>query len=259
MSAMIAIIEARRCGGEASGRNGGFCAPSISHGVSNALKRWPDEAEQLIRLGRQNLDELAADLQRFNINVEFERQGKLNVASQPWQVDGLRSMQRNYARFGIDCEWLEGRDLAPPLLGHLKSSVIPVYDYSLVSEPLSNQQLAAIGWTGRYGIADSGNQFHYLRKTADNRILWAGFDAIYHFGGRRDETLTQRPQSFQRLAEQFHQTFPALGNVRFTHAWGGIIDTSARTTMFTGANIRAALPMPWVSPGKVYRPVALPR
>ncbi|KAB0491143.1 NAD(P)/FAD-dependent oxidoreductase [Pseudomonas vancouverensis] len=307
----IAIIEARRCGGEASGRNGGFCAPSISHGVSNALKRWPDEAQQLIRLGRQNLDELAADVQHYGMQVEFERAGKLNVATQPWQVDGLRAMQRNYARFGIECEWLEGsalaqkldspayvagvfepnyallnpakmaaelrrvcleqgialfenspvqkleahRDhlllrtaegeviagkvalatnIAPPLLGHLASSVIPVYDYSLVTEPLSDEQLAAIGWTGRYGIADAGNQFHYLRKTADNRMLWAGFDAIYHFGGRRDEALTQRPESFRRLAEQFQQAFPALRDVRFSHAWGGIIDTSARTTLFTG-------------------------
>jgi glycine/D-amino acid oxidase-like deaminating enzyme len=313
--AHIAIIEARRCGGEASGRNGGFCAPSISHGVSNALKRWPQEAEQLIRLGRKNLDELAADLQHFGMNVEFEREGKLNLASQPWQIDGLRSMQRNYARFGIACEWLEGRQLAeklnsplygaglfepnyallnpakmaaelrracleqgirlfehspvldlkkhndhlrlrtasgelqagqialatniaPPLLGHLASSVIPVYDYSLVSEPLSDAQLQVIGWTGRYGIADSGNQFHYLRKTADNRILWAGYDAIYHYGGRRDEALTQRPASFSRLAEQFHQAFPALGKVRFSHAWGGIIDTSARTTMFTGCEMQ---------------------
>ncbi|MBV6821896.1 FAD-binding oxidoreductase [Pseudomonas sp. PD9R] len=307
----ITIIEARRCGGEASGRNGGFCAPSISHGVSNALKRWPQEAEKLIRLGRQNLDELAADLQHFGMQVEFEREGKLNVASQPWQIDGLRSMQRNYARFGIECEWFEGSELArkldsplygagvfepnyallnpakmaaelrrvclaqgirlfeqspvlelmegknllrlrtadgdmsaghvalatniaPPLLGHLASSVIPVYDYTLVSEPLSDAQLTAIGWTGRYGIADSGNQFHYLRKTADNRILWGGFDAIYHFGGRRDEALTQRPESFNRLAEQFRQAFPSLREVRFSHAWGGIIDTSARTTMFTG-------------------------
>lgn len=309
--ASIAIIEARRCGGEASGRNGGFCAPSISHGVSNALKRWPEEAQQLIRLGRQNLDELAADLQRFGMQVEFEREGKLNVASQPWQIDGLRAMQRNYARFGIECQWLEGGDLAqrldspaysaglfepnyallnpakmaaelrrvcleqgielfenspvqtlhsdsdrmrlptaggeviagqvalatniaPPLLGHLASSVIPVYDYTLVSEPLTPAQLQAIGWIGRYGIADSGNQFHYLRKSADNRILWGGYDAIYHFGGRRDEALTQRPESFQRLAEQFRQTFTPLGDVRFSHAWGGIIDTSARTTMFTG-------------------------
>ena len=311
----IAIIEARHCGGEASGRNGGFCAPSISHGVSNALKRWPQEAERLIRLGRQNLDELAADLQHFGMQVEFEREGKLNLASQPWQVEGLRSMQRNYARFGIECEWLEGRalaqrldsplygagvfepnyallnpakmaaelrrvclkqgirlfeqspvlelqntgdrlrlrtanggmeagqialatNIAPPLLGHLASSVIPVYDYSLVSEPLSDEQLQTIGWTGRYGIADSGNQFHYLRKTADNRILWAGYDAIYHFGGRRDEALTQRPASFKRLAEQFHQAFPPLRDVRFSHAWGGIIDTSARTTMFTGCEMQ---------------------
>ena len=47
--ARIVLVEAARCGGEASGRNGGFCAPSISHGVSNALNRWPDEAERLIR------------------------------------------------------------------------------------------------------------------------------------------------------------------------------------------------------------------
>lgn len=309
--ANIAVIEARRCGGEASGRNGGFCAPSISHGVSNALKRWPEEAEKLVRLGRQNLDELAADLQHYGMQVEFERDGKLNLASQPWQVEGLRAMQHNYARFGIDCQWLEGAELASrldspryvaglyepnyallnpvkmvaelrrvcleqgvqlfenspvqalqqhgeritlrtlhgeaeaghvalatniaePLLGRLASSVIPVYDYALVSEPLSDAQLAAIGWRGRYGIADAGNQFHYLRKTADNRILWGGYDAIYHFGNRRDEALTQRPESFNRLAEQFQETFPALVGVSFSHAWGGIIDTSARTTLFTG-------------------------
>ncbi|MDF3934825.1 NAD(P)/FAD-dependent oxidoreductase, partial [Pseudomonas citronellolis] len=312
--ASVAVLEARRCGGEASGRNGGFCAPSISHGVSNALKRWPEEAEQLVRLGRQNLDELAADLTRFGMQVEFEREGKLNLASQPWQVEGLRAMQRNYARFGIDCEWLEGAELAgrldsrqyvaglfepnyallnpakmvaelrrvcleqgvalfedtpvrelhqrgerlilrtaageveagqvalatniaAPLLGHLASSVIPVYDYALVTEPLSDVQLAAIGWRGRYGIADAGNQFHYLRKTADNRILWGGYDAIYHFGGRRDEALTQRPASFERLAEQFQETFPVLGGVSFSHAWGGVIDTSARTTLFTGCEV----------------------
>ncbi|MFJ3468832.1 NAD(P)/FAD-dependent oxidoreductase [Pseudomonas sp. NPDC090201] len=307
----IAVIEARRCGSEASGRNGGFCAPSISHGVGNAFKRWPAEAERLIRLGRQNLDEMADDIRRLGMQVEFEREGKLNLASQPWQIEGLRSMQRNYAGLGIECEWLEAdalsqrldspvyraglfepnyaqlnpvrmvtelrrvcleqgvllfenspvlelrpehdgllirtaeaqaragkvalaTNIAPPLLGQLSSSVIPVYDYALVTEPLSDAQLHAIGWRGRYGIADAGNQFHYLRKTADNRILWGGFDAVYHFGGRRDEHLTQRPESFNRLALQFRQAFPALQGVSFSHAWGGIIDTSARTTLFTG-------------------------
>lgn len=309
--ASIVVLEARRCGGEASSRNGGFCAPSISHGVSNALKRWPDEAQRLIRLGRENLDAFEDDLRHFGLQVEFERSGKLNLASTPWQVDGLRAMQANYARFGIDCEFLEGAALrqrldsplyraglyepnyallnpgrmvdelrrvcleqgiqlfehspvtslrersehilletglgqveaaqvalasnvAPPLLGALRSSVIPIYDYALTTRPLSDAQLQAIGWNERYGIADSGNQFHYLRKTADNRILWGGYDAVYHYGSRRDEALTQRPQSFLRLAEQFHAAFPALGQVVFSHAWGGVIDTSARTTLFCG-------------------------
>ncbi|MEN0104976.1 MAG: FAD-dependent oxidoreductase, partial [Pseudomonas sp.] len=309
--ARIVVLEAGQCGREASGRNGGFCAPSISHGVSNALKRWPAEAEHLIRIGRENLVDFAEDLQRFGLQVEFELAGKLNVASQPWQVDGLHAMLRNYARFGVECEFLQGAalkekldspayvagvfepnyallnpakmvselrrvcleqgvqlfehspvtglrtdgkqqlletglgtvraakvvlatNIAPPLLGKLKPAVVPIYDYALVSEPLSEAQLAAIGWCERYGIADSGNQFHYLRKTADNRILWGGYDAIYHYGSRRDEALTQRPQSFLRLAEQFQATFPALAEVSFSHAWGGIIDTSARTTLFCG-------------------------
>lgn len=309
--ASIVLLEAGQCGLEASGRNGGFCAPSISHGVSNALKRWPNEAEQLIRIGRENLTAFADDLQAYGLQVEFELAGKLNVASQPWQVDGLHAMRRNYQRFGVECEFLQGAalkekldspayvagvfepnyallnpakmvgelrrvclelgvqlfehspvtglrsdgnqqlletglgtvragkvvlatNIAPPLLGKLKPAVVPIYDYALMTEPLSDAQLAAIGWRERYGIADSGNQFHYLRKTADNRILWGGFDAIYHYGSRRDEALTQRPQSFLRLAEQFQATFPALANVTFSHAWGGIIDTSARTTLFCG-------------------------
>ena len=91
-----------------------------------------------------------------------------------------------------------------------------------------------IGWVGRYGIADCGNQFHYTRKTADNRILWGGYDAIYHFGSDRADARRQRPESFERLVQNFDRAFPALSDVKFTHIWGGIIDTSTRTTFFAG-------------------------
>lgn len=326
--ARIVLLEAGRCGDAASGRNGGFCAPSISHGIGHALQRWPAEAERLIRLGRENLDEMEADLAHFAIATEFERTGKLNVAATPWQVEALRAMERNYARFGIDCTFLEGPALrrkldsplyvaglfepnyallnpsmlvaelrrvcldqgveiyedtpvqalrretdgiflktprgqlraprvalatnaAPPLLRRLRPAVIPVYDYILVTEPLRPAQLQAIGWTGRYGVTDGGNQFHYLRKTADDRILWGGYDAIYHFGSRRDEARTQRPESFARLARQFAEAFPPLADVSFTHAWGGVIDTSARTTFFggTAAGGRVAYAMGFTGQG----------
>lgn len=316
--ARIVLLEAKRCGQEASGRNGGFCAPSISHGVGNAVARWPAEAETLIRLGRENLDGLARDLDALGIDAEFERSGKLNVAATSWQADGLRAMQHNYRRFGIDCQLLEGDALrdrfdspkymcglfepnyglvnparlvaglrrqclsrgieihegtpvtalaatrsglrlatpqanlqaaravmatnaAVPLLRRLRPTVIPIFDYALVTAPLTDAQLAAIGWTGRHGIADSGNQFHYSRKTADNRILWGGYDAVYHFGSRRDDALYQRRESFARLAGNFADAFPALAGIPFTHAWGGIIDTSARTTFFSGLALNGRL------------------
>lgn len=307
----IVLLEAKECGQEASGRNGGFCAPSISHGVSNAFARWPAEAETLIRLGRENLDALEQDLAAFAIDAEFERSGKLNLARRPWEIEGLKTLAAAYAQLDIECRLLEGdalrercnspvygaglfepnyalvnpsklvaglrdaclkRDIriyektpvkvlrevgggvhleapmanikakraimatnaAVPLLPRLRRTIIPIFDYSLVTEPLSDVQLDEIGWTGRHGATDSGNQFHYFRKTADNRILWAGYDAIYHYGSRRDPCLLQREESFARLARQFATAFPSLSNVRFDYKWGGMIDTSARTTFFVG-------------------------
>ena len=57
---------------------------------------------------------------------------------------------------------------------------------------LGRRSSASIGWAHRQGIGDSGNQFHYYRLTADSRILWGGYDAIYHFGNRVDVELEQR-------------------------------------------------------------------
>src|SRR3954447_8535560 len=59
---------------------------------------------------------------------------------------------------------------------------VPVYDYVLATEPLTDVQLDRIGWRNRQGIGDCANQFHYYRLTVDNRIVWGGYDAVYHYG-----------------------------------------------------------------------------
>lgn len=122
----------------------------------------------------------------------------------------------------------------PPLLKHLSFYIVPVYDYALMTEPLSKTQRDAIGWHGREGVGDYGNQFHYYRTTADGRILWGGYDAIYYRNNEMGPHLENRPESFARLAEHFFQTFPQLTGLRFTHAWGGAIDTCSRYTVFWG-------------------------
>src|SRR6185312_1119979 len=122
----------------------------------------------------------------------------------------------------------------PSLLKRFRLHTVPVYDYVLMTEPLSDGQLASIGWHRRQGIADTGNQFHYYRLSADNRILWGGYDAIYHYGGRIRAEYEDRPDSFDKLARHFFTTFPQLEGVKFTHRWAGVIDTSSRFCAFFG-------------------------
>ncbi|MHB8867618.1 MAG: NAD(P)/FAD-dependent oxidoreductase [Thermoleophilia bacterium] len=122
----------------------------------------------------------------------------------------------------------------PPLARSLRRYLAPVYDYALMTEPLSPGQLASLGWRHRQGIADAGNQFHYYRLSKDDRILWGGYDAVYRFGGPVRPDLDQSPEVFGRLAHHFFRTFPQLEGVRFSHSWGGPIDTCSRFSVFFG-------------------------
>ncbi len=122
----------------------------------------------------------------------------------------------------------------PSLLKRYRLHTVPVYDYALMTEPLSGEQSQEIGWQGGEGISDLANQFHYYRKSADNRILFGGYDAVYHYGGRIRASYEERPQSFRTLASHFFTTFPQLEGLKFSHRWAGAIDTSTRFCPFFG-------------------------
>ena len=91
---------------------------------------------------------------------------------------------------------------------------VPVYDYVLVTEPLSAAQLASLGWRNRQGAADAGNQFHYFRLTADNRVLWGGYDAVYFNGGTgQRRPTTSGPRRSRAWPGTSSRTFPQLEDV----------------------------------------------
>ncbi|PSK99981.1 hypothetical protein CLV63_102108 [Murinocardiopsis flavida] len=76
-----------------------------------------------------------------------------------------------------------------------------------------------------------------------HRILWGGYDAVYHYSGRVRAGHDTRAATFERLAAQFGAAFPALADARFTHAWGGAIDTcTCFAAFFDAARRRAARP-----------------
>ncbi|WP_042374630.1 NAD(P)/FAD-dependent oxidoreductase [Streptacidiphilus neutrinimicus] len=308
----VVLLEGKEIGWAASGRNGGFCAASLTHGFFNGLERWPDELRTLERLGRENLDEIEAAVKRYDIDCDWERTGELDVATEPHQVDELREGAEQMREYGIESEFLDadavraqvdsptflaglwhrddvamvhpaklawglkrackdlgvrvfehspatdlapkgsgmaartpygrvfarhvalGTNIFPSLVKRLRPFLAPVYDYALMTEPLTEEQLASIGWKNRQGLGDSNNQFHYFRISADNRILWGGYDAVYHYGSKVRDEYDHRPETYVKLAEHFFTAFPQLEGLKFTHAWGGAIDTCSRFSAFFG-------------------------
>ena len=90
----------------------------------------------------------------------------------------------------------------------------------------------------RQGLSDISNQFHYYRLTEDNRILWGGYDVIYYWRGKMNSEFESRPETWAKLSKHFFDTFPQLEGVKFTHVWGGVIDTCSRFCVFWGRGMQ---------------------
>ena len=310
----VAVFEAQSVSYGASGRNGGFCEASLTHGLANGIRHFPDELEILEREGIENLHGLIEVTRQHTIDCDLEETGTLSLADQPYQADGFRGWVDEAAAYGEQLGFLDreavqaevhspvwqaglyrppGRDvLLDPVklcrgiarvvhdrgvrihegtpvvrverrargvtlatadngrvqarhvvvatsaysgwLDRLGSLFVPVYDYAIVSDPLTPDQREAVGWRRRQGLADANNQFHYFRLTADDRILWGGYDAIHHRGSRVGPELDQRAATFRRLEAQFVRAFPQLEGIGFPYRWGGAIDTTSRFTVTFG-------------------------
>jgi glycine/D-amino acid oxidase-like deaminating enzyme len=125
-----------------------------------------------------------------------------------------------------------GTNAFPSVVRRHRPYTVPVWDHVLVTEPLSERQLADLGWSGRQGVGDAGNQFHYYRLTSDGRLLWGGYDALYYFGGDMSGRRSRNGRTEALLADHLAATFPQLDGVRVTQAWGGVIDTCTRFSPF---------------------------
>ncbi|MFF4773422.1 NAD(P)/FAD-dependent oxidoreductase [Microtetraspora fusca] len=305
----VVLVEAHSIAYGGTGRNGGFISDSLTHGLSQGLKLWPDEMRTLLALGRENLAAIAAFVEAHDIDADLRLVGKTTVAVAAHHVAELKEAQRLHHEHGEDAVFLNRDEMRadvdsptylgglrlrgtggildpaklawglvrvaerlgvrvyektavtglersgakvrvttgsgvidaaqvllatnafPPPLRRLSNFVLPVWDYVLVTEPLSESQRASLRWAEGQGLTDAGNQFHYYRLTADGRVLWGGYDAIYNFGGAGAE---QRDATHELLARHFFETFPQLDGVRFTHKWGGAIDSTSRFTPFFG-------------------------
>lgn len=113
--------------------------------------------------------------------------------------------------------------------GHkkIKRRVVAIRDRIVVTEPLSDEQLAKVGWKSRCGIYDTRTQLNYMRLTADNRILFGG-RLGYYYGNETDPKADKEAAPFVPLVENFFRTFPQLEDVKIDYAWSGPIGLTTR-------------------------------
>lgn len=104
----IVLLEAGTLGWAASGRNGGFCSASLTHGLANGLSRWPDELALLQRLGRENLDAIEQTIRRYGIDCDWLRAGEMVTAVRPWQVDALAELASLSSQLGEPASLVDG-------------------------------------------------------------------------------------------------------------------------------------------------------
>lgn len=104
----VVLLESGRCGGQASGRNGGFASASLTHGFGNGAARWPEELATLDRLGAGNLREIGETVTRYGIDCGWEETGELHVATAPHEVGWLADDAAAMERGGHRVELLDG-------------------------------------------------------------------------------------------------------------------------------------------------------
>ena len=254
--ARVVLLEANTVGWAASGRNGGFCEASLTHGEENGRSRWPEEYDALERLGARRTSTPsrptsatsawtasssapAAEPSRSRSTRSSgcatsprlpgprRRTRARSTARSSWPASGAATTARWCTRPGWPASWRgspptsasrstrapgspgstrrrAGRSSSAPPAGSvtadrvaLATNVFPSLlrrtrllhgaglrlraDDRAADRRRSSRRSA--GRTGR-ALGDLANQFHYSRLTADNRILWGGYDAIYHTGRR---------------------------------------------------------------------------
>lgn len=109
----------------------------------------------------------------------------------------------------------------------IRTKVAAIRDRIIATEPLTDTQLADLGWANRQGIYDTRTQMNYMRLTKDNRVIFGG-RLGYFFNNNTDPNHDKTPEPYRKLVERLFETFPQLEDVKIANAWSGPIGLTTR-------------------------------
>jgi len=156
---------------------------------------------------------LAAAVQRRGVTIHEQtpvtriRQGRAETTQGTVRADVVIRATEGYTRA------LRGQ----------RRELAPVYSLIIATEPLPHELWDRIGLRRRETWSDHRHVIVYGQRTADDRMVFGGRGAPYHFGSAIKPGFDRDDRVFAALRATLVEMFPLLANVRITHAWGGAL------------------------------------
>jgi glycine/D-amino acid oxidase-like deaminating enzyme len=121
-----------------------------------------------------------------------------------------------------------------PTLDGQRRRMVPVYSLIIATEPLSPEAWEQIGLRRRETFSDHRHLIIYGQRTADDRFVFGGRGAPYHFASRIRPEYDRVPRVFDALHETLVDLFPLTRDAAITHRWGGALGIARDWTASVG-------------------------
>lgn len=156
---------------------------------------------------------LAEVVERLGVRI-FE--GTTATAVEPHRA--LTERGTVTARFIVEA--LEGYTLS--LRGKARK-LLPMNSSMVITEPLTDAQREAVGWSGGELVGDVAHSFTYMHRTQDGRIAIGGRGVPYNFRSGFDRNGRTADTAVAQLHHRLTELFPALEGIRLEQSWSGVL------------------------------------
>lgn len=107
----VGVVDAAAIGEGPSGCNGGFLEPSLTHGLDNGKRLFPDEYRTLERLARDAVSDFEHFLAADDIACDYQPVGTLECAVADHQRASLDDLAESYRECGWPVQLLDAQQI----------------------------------------------------------------------------------------------------------------------------------------------------
>ena len=113
------------------------------------------------------------------------------------------------------------------LIKELDSRVMPIISNIIVTEPLTEEQLAFHNFNTFSPIVNTRNLLYYYRKLPDNRILFGA-------RGDMDGSIVSHKKFIKKIEKNFKSVFPNWNDIKVDYSWRGLVAFTSKLSPSIG-------------------------